>query len=152
MTRFDAVVSDMRMPRMNGAELYPLAAPRSGLPANIVSAHTCDEDLVRVRHSGLLALLSKPAPIDRLLALLACARRDSLVVLVDDKSARSDGDRLSASETHERVAELVEIEHSANVVVRDGVLGHRSVLRLGRLCTRDRPPAVVTRKRPCIPS
>ena len=85
MTRFDAVVSDMRMPGMNGAELLiRLRRLDPGLPAIIVSAHTCDEDLVRVQHSGLLALLSKPVPIDRLLALLACARRDGLVVLVDD--------------------------------------------------------------------
>jgi two-component system, response regulator PdtaR len=85
VTRFDAVVSDMRMPGMNGAELLiRLRRLDPGLPAIIVSAQTCNEDLVRVQHSGLLALLPKPVPIERLLALLACARRDGLVVLVDD--------------------------------------------------------------------
>lgn len=84
-TRFDAVISDMRMPHMGGAEVVRrLRYLDPGLPAIIVSAYTADDELDSVRHAGVLAILSKPVPIGRLLELLASARRDSLVVLVDD--------------------------------------------------------------------
>ncbi|MGZ4777662.1 MAG: response regulator [Thermoanaerobaculia bacterium] len=83
--RFDAVISDMRMPGMSGGEtVRRLRCLDPGLPAIIVSAYTADDDLDRARHSGLLAILPKPVPIARLLELLAGARRDGLVVLVDD--------------------------------------------------------------------
>jgi CheY-like chemotaxis protein len=84
-THFDALVSDMRMPRMSGAELViRLRELDPGLPAIIVSAYSCDDELDRAQHSGLLAILSKPVPVARLLALLGGARRDGLVVLIDD--------------------------------------------------------------------
>ena len=84
-SRFDAVISDMRMPHMNGAEVIRrLRRLDPGLPAIIVSAYAVDDELDSVRHAGLLAILSKPVPIARLLALLVSARRDGLVVLVDD--------------------------------------------------------------------
>ena len=84
-TRFDAVICDMRMPRMSGAEVVRrLRRLDPGLPAIIVSAYSIDDELDSVRHSGLLAILSKPVPVARLLDLLASARRDGLVVLVDD--------------------------------------------------------------------
>ena len=84
-TRFDAVICDMRMPRMSGAEVVRrLRRLDPGLPAIIVSAYSVDDELDSVRHSGLLAILSKPVPVARLLDLLASARRDGLVVLVDD--------------------------------------------------------------------
>jgi DNA-binding NtrC family response regulator len=84
-TRFDAVISDMRMPGMSGAEtVRRLRCLDSGLPAIIVSAYTAEQELDRARHSGLLAILPKPVPIAQLLELLAGARRDGLVMLVDD--------------------------------------------------------------------
>jgi CheY-like chemotaxis protein len=84
-TRFDALVSDMRMPCMSGAELVIRVRQLDpGLPAIIVSAYSCDNDLDRAQHSGLLAVLSKPVPVARLLTLLGGARRNGLVVLIDD--------------------------------------------------------------------
>jgi CheY-like chemotaxis protein len=80
--RFDVVVSDMRMPGMNGAELVRrLRALDAGLPALIVTAYTADEELERARHVGLF-ILPKPVPIPRLLRLLQSARRDGVVAIV----------------------------------------------------------------------
>ncbi len=85
VTRFDVVVSDMRMPRMSGAEVVRrLRDLDPGLPAIIVSAYTGDDEMGRVQQAGLLGVLSKPVPVARLLELLGSARRDGLVVLVDD--------------------------------------------------------------------
>jgi DNA-binding NtrC family response regulator len=61
-----------------------------GLPAIVITAYTNDDDLAAARREGLLAVLSKPAPVERLLELLASARRDGLVALVEDDAALSD--------------------------------------------------------------
>jgi two-component system, response regulator PdtaR len=83
--RFDALVSDMRMPVMSGAQLvHHVRQIDPGLPAIVVTAYTADNDLEAARQEGLLAVLPKPVPLQRLVALLQAARRDGLVVLVED--------------------------------------------------------------------
>jgi CheY-like chemotaxis protein len=90
-TRYDAIVSDMRMPVMSGAELvHRVRRIDPGLPAVVVTAYTNDDDLEAARHEGLLAVLPKPTPIPQLLELLSVARRDGLVALVEDDRALSD--------------------------------------------------------------
>jgi CheY-like chemotaxis protein len=84
-TRYDALISDMRMPVMGGAELvHRMRGVDPGVPAIVVTAYTKDDDLDAARHEGLLAVLPKPAPIERLVELLRVARRDGLVALVED--------------------------------------------------------------------
>ena len=90
-TRFDALVTDMRMPVMTGARLvHEIRAVDPGLPAIVVTAYTGEDDLIAAREEGLLAVLPKPAPIARLLELLENARRDALVALVEDDAALAD--------------------------------------------------------------
>ncbi len=90
-TRFDALLSDMRMPGMGGAELVQrVRRIDPGLPAIVATAYTSDRDLTQARAEGLLAVLPKPLPIRVLLALLASARRDALVALVEDDLALAD--------------------------------------------------------------
>jgi CheY-like chemotaxis protein len=90
-TRYDALLSDMRMPVMNGAELvHRVRRLDPGLPAIVITAYTNDDDLAAARREGLLAVLPKPAPVERLLELLASARRDGLAALVEDDPAMSD--------------------------------------------------------------
>jgi len=90
-TRYDAIVSDMRMPVMGGAELvHRVRRIDPGVPAVVVTAYTNDDDLEAARHEGLLAVLPKPTPIPQLLELLSVARRDGLVALVEDDRALSD--------------------------------------------------------------
>jgi CheY-like chemotaxis protein len=89
--RFNALVSDMRMPEMNGAELVHLirrADPE--LPALVVTAYTADNELEAARHEGLMAVLPKPVPVPRLLELLGRARRNGIVALVEDDAALAD--------------------------------------------------------------
>ena len=89
--RFDALVSDMRMPEMNGAELVHLirrADPE--LPALVVTAYTADNELEAARREGLMAVLPKPVPVARLLELVTRARRNGIVALVEDDAALAD--------------------------------------------------------------
>jgi CheY-like chemotaxis protein len=83
--RYDVLISDMRMPVMGGAELvHRIRRLDPGLPAVVITAYTHDDDLEAARHEGLLGVLPKPAPLERLVELCASARRDGLVALVED--------------------------------------------------------------------
>jgi len=89
--RFDAVLTDMRMPSMGGAQLvHELRSVDPGIPALVATAYTGDDDLETARHEGLLAVFSKPIPVRRLLELLGVARRDGLIVIVEDDHAMAD--------------------------------------------------------------
>ena len=90
-TRFDALVTDMRMPVMTGARLvHEIRSLDPGLPAIVVTAYTGEDDLLAAREEGLLAVLPKPVPIPELVELLEAARRDGLVALVEDDRAFAD--------------------------------------------------------------
>ena len=90
-TRYDALVSDMRMPEMGGAELvHRIRRIDPGLPAIVVTAYIGDNELAAARAEGLHGVLPKPVPIERLLALLGQARRDGVVAIVEDDAALAD--------------------------------------------------------------
>ncbi len=83
--RFDALLPAMRMPGMGGAELVQaIRHVDPGIAALVITAHAGEEDLEAARREGLVAVLPKPVRVERLLDLLAVARRDGLVVLVED--------------------------------------------------------------------
>jgi DNA-binding NtrC family response regulator len=89
--RFDAILTDMRMPLMGGAELvHEVRRVDPGAAALVVTAHVGDDALEAARREGLLAVLGKPVDVPRLLGLLAAARRDGLVVVVEDDARLSD--------------------------------------------------------------
>lgn len=89
--RFDAVVTDMRMPFMDGAELvHHVRQFDPGIAAIVVTAYVGDDALQAARREGLLAVFSKPVPIGPLVELLHSSRRDGLVVLVEDDADLSD--------------------------------------------------------------
>ncbi len=89
--RFDAVLTDMRMPLMGGAEVvHELRRVDPGAPAMVITAHVGDDAIEAARREGLLAVLPKPVEVGRLLELLAAARRDGLVVVVEDDPRMSD--------------------------------------------------------------
>jgi two-component system, response regulator PdtaR len=89
--RFDALLTDMRMPFMGGAELvHELRRIDPGAAAMVITAHVSDDALEAARREGLLAVLSKPVGVERILELLAAARRDGLVAVVEDDPRMSD--------------------------------------------------------------
>lgn len=90
-TRYDALLTDMRMPVMGGAELvHRVRRIDPGLPAVVITAYTNDDDLEAARREGLLAVLSKPVTVPRMLDTLRTARRDGLVALVEDDPGLAD--------------------------------------------------------------
>jgi len=90
-TRYDALITDMRMPVMSGAQLLMgMRAIDPGMPAIVITAYTADDEMQTARDQGLLAVLPKPVPVARLIELLRVARRDGLVALVEDDPALAD--------------------------------------------------------------
>ncbi len=86
--RYDAIVTDMRMPGMDGAQLLNrLRSVDPGVPTVLLSAFSQDELLRRAKRDGLLAVLSKANQLPRLLDVLSCARRDGAVVLLERDAA-----------------------------------------------------------------
>lgn len=115
--RFDALVSDMRMPGMSGVELvHRLRRTDPALPAVVVTAYTSDRELAAARREGLLGVLGKPVPISSLLELLAGARRNGIVAVVEDDVALADnltealGERGFATVTAGSVADTERLE------------------------------------------
>ncbi len=89
--RYDALVTDMRMPVVGGAELMRrLRSVDPGIATVVVTAFTTDDDLAQARRLGLLGVLPKPVAMARLLGLLERARRDALVAVVEDDMALAD--------------------------------------------------------------
>jgi CheY-like chemotaxis protein len=90
-TAFDALISDMRMPVMSGAEVvHRVRQIDPALPAVVVTAYTADNELEAARREGLLSVLPKPVPLPRLLELLRLARRGGVVALVEDEADLAD--------------------------------------------------------------
>jgi two-component system, response regulator PdtaR len=78
----DAVLTDMRMPRMSGPEL--LREIRRVKPELPVMAFTAWSGSSELAQAGLLAVLPKPVPLQRLVNLLDAARPSGVVLVVED--------------------------------------------------------------------
>jgi CheY-like chemotaxis protein len=71
-TGFDAVVMDLSMPGLSGAELAgKLLRMRPGLPIVMTSGRVTPEDAQRLRTLGIQEVVLKPSAIDELTAALA---------------------------------------------------------------------------------
>jgi len=83
--RFDAILTDMRMPTMDGASLIrEVRRADPGLPVIVITAYFKDVGLRAAQGEGPLAVLPKPVPVGHLLHLLGVAKRNGRVVLVED--------------------------------------------------------------------
>jgi two-component system, response regulator PdtaR len=93
-TRFHAVVTDMQMPQMSGGSLLQeLRRLDPGLSVLVVTAYTRHAEIERAQRDGLLAILPKPTPVERLSRLLQRARHGGLLALVQDDPAPREGFR-----------------------------------------------------------
>jgi two-component system response regulator HydG len=98
-TAFACVLSDIKMPGVNGVELYQaIKASQPDLPVVLMTAYS-DDSLVREGlEKGAVAALTKPLDIGMLLGFLSFLRQERSVVIVDDDDdfCRTLGDILRA--------------------------------------------------------
>ncbi len=74
---FDLVITDMRLPGMNGAEvLSSVRVRRPDTPVVVMTAFAEDELLERARRTGAVGVLVKPADLDRICGLVRLYTRD----------------------------------------------------------------------------
>ncbi|HYH96947.1 response regulator [Hyalangium sp.] len=89
--RFDVLLTDMKMPGMNGAAaVHHIRREDPGIAAVVITAYPGVNDLEAARREGLLAVLPKPVPLQTLMELLSSAKRDGLVALLEDDPSLAD--------------------------------------------------------------
>jgi DNA-binding NtrC family response regulator len=84
---FDLVLSDVRMPGMNGVELFRrIRATKPGLPVLLMTAFAVETLIEDAIAEGVFAVLPKPFEIEHLIAAALRAGRRPTVLLVDDEA------------------------------------------------------------------
>jgi len=98
---FDCVLSDIKMPEVNGVELYrAIKAEQPELPVILMTAYAADKLVEEGLEEGVIAVLTKPLDLNLLLDFLASLRRERSIVIVDDDPdfCRTLGDILRAQD------------------------------------------------------
>ncbi len=84
-TAFDCVLSDIKMPGVNGVEMYRvIKAMNPDLPVVLVTAYSSSSLVREGLEEGAVAALTKPLDIGMLLTFFSFLRRERSVVIVDD--------------------------------------------------------------------
>jgi len=97
--RFDCVLTDIKMPEMNGVELYrAIKARQPDLTVVLMTAYSTDRLVNEGLEEGAVAVLTKPLDINTLLSFFSSLGQERSIVIVDDdpKFARTLGDILRA--------------------------------------------------------
>ena len=82
---FDCVLSDIKMPEVNGVELYrAIKAKRPDLPVVLMTAYSADLLIREGLEEGVVAALTKPLDINQVLSFFSLLRKEQSVVIVDD--------------------------------------------------------------------
>jgi len=85
---FDCVLSDVRMPDMNGVELHRLLRQaQPGLPVVLMTAYAADELVRQGLDEGIVGALNKPLDIAHLLGFFASLAENRTIAIVDDDPA-----------------------------------------------------------------
>ena len=116
-TAFDCVLSDIKMPEINGVELYrAIKAQRPDMPVVLMTAYSSDSLVEEGLEEGAIAVLTKPLEIGLLLTFFSFLRKERSVVIVDDdpEFCRTLGDILRArgfavtqvTDPHDAVAQI----------------------------------------------
>jgi len=82
---FDCVLTDVRMPGMDGVELHrQLHQILPGLPVILMTAYASDEIIRKGMGEGVVGVFDKPLDISSLLSFFTSLARQRSIVIVDD--------------------------------------------------------------------
>jgi len=82
---FDCVLTDVRMPGMDGVELHrQLRQTLPGLPVMLMTAYASDEIIRKGLDEGVVGVFDKPLNISNLLGFFSSLAKQHTVVIVDD--------------------------------------------------------------------
>jgi CheY-like chemotaxis protein len=84
-TEFDCVLSDIKMPEMDGVELHRrLHEFQPGLPVVLMTAYAADELIRQGLEAGVAGVFDKPLDINYLLGFFTSLAKNRTIVIVDD--------------------------------------------------------------------
>jgi len=84
-THFDCVLTDVKMPGINGVELYQaIKKIYHHLAVVLMTAYSSDALIKEGLKEGILAALTKPLDINLLLSFFSSLRREQSIIIVDD--------------------------------------------------------------------
>jgi CheY-like chemotaxis protein len=82
---FDCVLTDVRMPGMNGVELHrQLHQSQPGLPVMLMTAYAADEIIRKGLEEGVVGVFDKPLDISNMLGFFISMALHRSIVVVDD--------------------------------------------------------------------
>jgi CheY-like chemotaxis protein len=82
---FDCVLTDIRMPEMDGVELHrQLREAQPGLPVMLMTAYASEALLRQGLDDGVVGVFDKPLDINHLLGFLTSLAKNRMVVIVDN--------------------------------------------------------------------
>lgn len=82
---FDCVLTDIRMPEMNGVELYrAIQEVQPELPVAFMSAYAGDQLVQEGLQEGAIGILNKPLDFNLLLSFLSSLQDERPIVIVND--------------------------------------------------------------------
>ena len=85
---FDCVLTDVRMPDMNGVEFHhQLRQLQPGLPVILMTAYAADEIIRKGLEEGVVGVLDKPLDISQLLSFFGSLVKHRTIAVVDDDIA-----------------------------------------------------------------
>jgi DNA-binding NtrC family response regulator len=117
---FDLVLSDIRMPGMNGVDLFRnLRSLRPGTPVILMTAFAVEDLVASAISEGAFTVLSKPFDVDQVLPILLRASRRPVVLIVDDERALAEWAAQALTEAGVRARALCDGEE-AIAAVRSG--------------------------------
>ncbi len=82
---FDCILSDIKMPDINGLDLYKKIRKRGfTLPVLLMTAYSTDKLIKEGLEEGVISVLTKPVDIDLLLRFFPTLSRELSVAIIDD--------------------------------------------------------------------
>lgn len=82
---FDCVISDIKMPEMNGVELYKaIKEVQPDIPVVLMTAYSTDELVDEGLAEGVIATLNKPLDIEAIFSFFSTLRKERSILIVDD--------------------------------------------------------------------
>ncbi|HVM73054.1 MAG TPA: response regulator [Anaerolineales bacterium] len=82
---FDCILTDVRMPGMDGVELYhQLRQIQPGLPVILMSAYASDATIQKGMEEGIVGIFDKPLDINGMLGFFSSLAKSRSIVIVDD--------------------------------------------------------------------
>jgi DNA-binding NtrC family response regulator len=84
-SHFDCVLTDIKMPEMNGVDLYKvIRKAQPDIPVVLMTAYSADKLVEDGLEQGAIAALTKPLDIETLLNFFSMLRKERSIVIVDD--------------------------------------------------------------------